>query len=515
LRALGKKGTIIWMKLRMILPALLAGAALYSAFAILKAPSRELKVLMDSSNPPSVYDPVSLGYTRDYFFSENLFSPLTGYSSGNELVSELAEKFEWAGGEAVFTMRPGLKTAGGRSIDAFDAEQSLKRAFVLGGTSYSFLGRMLCGRGSLKSLQDPCPGLEVRDGGRRLVMKFDGPKPFLFHLLTNIAYAVVPRGSVDPATLKITDYRNTSGPYYLDADLGLGDMVLKGNPAHYRYSKKMPRQVRIVSLKKYNTNEESLATLSSGTADYLTIGLVLKPEDKADFAAAHPGYSVHFTRPVRMIYIVFTDRGLKRLSREERFYIASKLRALYPSRRRMNESPYQLFAMEGALSKAQLEDIRARLTGGPDMVIKKRVEARRLYSYFWLDLDEIKKWLPGIAYADTAPLKDRKNPPKPDFFLLGSDIGYQDDIGLVLYYLGLEFFDLSPEGKEKWLAAYVACPGKKERMAMLRELHYKTLAGARAIPIGLMPYASIAREPWEFNYPAAIAGDHLWRLRRK
>ena len=73
---------------------------------------------------------------------------------------------------------------------------------------------------------------------------------------------------------------------------------------------------------------------------------------------------------------------------------------------------------------------------------------------------------------------------------------------------------MSPEKKEKWLAAYAAAPGKKERMAMLRELHYRTLKEARALPIGLMPYASLARGPWKFNYPAAIAGDHLWRLRR-
>lgn len=503
------------MKCRLSAPLLVLGAALcFAAACSWTAGQPELKVLVDSNNPPSVYDPAALNLTRDYFFSENLFSPLVGYSSENELVSELAERFWWSGDEAVFRMRSGLKTVDGSAIDAYDAEFSFKRAFVLGGTSYRFLSRMLCGRDVLKKIGDPCPGISVRDGGRTLALKLGKPKPYVFHLLANTAYAVVPRGSADPATLKITDYRNTSGPYFVESSAEGGDMVWKANSFHYRYSGRMPLEVRIVGEREYTPNEAALGLLEKGEVDYLPAFVVLKPEDKDDFAAAHAGYSVNFSRPIRMIYAVFTG-AMKRLSREERFFIARKLRSLYPLRRRMNDAPYQLFSMEGALSREQLAKVRAALDGSPELVIRKAVEARRLYSYFWLDGEEITKWLPGLVYADKAPYRLRKNPPPLDFFLGGGDIGYQEDVGLVLFYLEKEFFDMRPEEKEKWLAAYVAAGGKEERMLLLRELQYRTLAEGRVVPIGLMPYASLARRPWKFNYPAALAGDQLWRLRRK
>lgn len=496
-------------------PLLVLGAALYfSAGCSWRPEPQPLRVLVDSSATVSGYDPATLNLTRDYFFTENLFSPLTGYSSESELVSELAERFWWSGDEAVFRLRPGLKTVDGSAIDAHDAEFSLKRAFVLGGTSYRFLSRMLCGGDALKKISDPCPGIAVRDGGRTLALKLGEPKPYVFHLLANTAYAVVPRSSADPATLKITDYRNTSGPYFVESSAEGGDMVWKANPFHHRYSAGMPREVRIVGEREYTSNEAALALLDKGEVDYLPAFVVLKPEDKDDFAAAHGGYSVNFSRPIRMIYAVFSG-GMKRLSKEERFFIARKLRALYPKRRRMNETPVQLFNMEGALSRQQLAEVRAALDGGPELAIKKTVEARRLYSYFWLDGEEIAKWLPGLVYSDKAPARLRKNPPPLDLFLGGGDIGYQEDVGLVLFYLEKEFFDMRPEEKEKWLAAYVAAGGKEERMLLLRELQYRTLAEGRVVPIGLMPYASLARAPWKFNYPAALAGDHLWRLRRK
>lgn len=496
-------------------PLLVAGAALcFFAGCSWRPEPQPLRVLVDSSSTVSGYDPAALNLTRDYFFSENLFSPLLGYSSDNQLVSELAERFYWSGDEAVFIMRQGLKTAGGAQLDAYDAEFSLKRAFVLGGTSYRFLSRMLCGKDALKKIGDSCHGISVRDGGRTLALKLGAPKPYVFHLLANIAYAVVPRGSADPATLRLTDYRNTSGPYFVESSADGGDMVWKANPRHYRYSEEMPLEVRIVGEREYTSNEAALDLLDKGKADYLPAFVVLKPEDKDDFATAREGYSLHFSRPIRLIYAVFTG-GMKRLSKEERFFIARKLRSLYPLRRRMSEAPYQLFSMEGALSREQLAEVSARLDGGPEPVIRKTVEARRLYSYFWLDGEEISKWLPGLVYADKSPARLRKKPPPTDLVLGGGDIGCQEDVGLVLYYLEKEFFDMQPREKDKWLAAYVAAGGKEARMLLLRELQYRTLSEGRVAPIGLMPYASLARKPWKFNYPAALAGDHLWRLRRK
>lgn len=474
----------------------------------------ELRVFFNSAFPVSSYDPGRAYYAQDYLFLENVYSPLVEYSSGDELVSGAAASFGWAGGEAVFGMRPGLKTADGRPIDAYDAELSLKRAFIIGGPEQDLLKGLVCGPAPLKKLSDACPGLSVRDGGRTLAMKLPERKPFLFHLLANIPFAVLPRGSFDPATLKITDYRNTSGPYFVASEEPGGFWRLRANPFHYRYSPDMPQTVAAVPLTRYISNEEALATLTSGRADYLIIGLVRNPSEKFRFVEENRGYSASLTQPIRMVYAVFTDRGLKRLSRAERFLIGRKLRERYLAGRRMCEAPFQLFRMEGALSREQLAEVKGLLEGAPETKITKKVQAGWLTRYLFRKEDGVADILPNLTEPRNSNGQSGADAAGDDFFLNGGDVGGQDDIGLVSYYMDSEFFDMKPADKKAWLAHYVSVPGKRERAALLRDLQYRTLTEARVLPVALMGYSSVVRAPWKFDSPTMIAGDHFWRLRR-
>lgn len=502
------------MRCARIWPPLLLGAVFFAACNV-SGPSKvpELKVLLNSSRPVTVYDTSSIIYIPDYFFLENTYSPLLEYSSSDELVSGIAEQFGWVGNEARLRIRSGLKTIDGVTLDAADAELSLKRLFILGGAQYDYLRGLLCGGEGLGSLSDPCPGIEVRDSGRELVLKFSERKSFLFHLLTNITFAVIPKGAIDPVTLKIRDYRNTSGPYYVKSDAGNGNIELAANPYHYRYSEDMPQAVKIIPLTRRIENKDALDMLLNGEIDYLINGLVRSPDDKLGFVSLNPGYSVHFSQPVRLVYAVFTQNGLRKLTRAERFLVGAKLRQLYVARRKICESPDQIFRMEGALSREQLGEVRGYLNIAQDSVVKKKVRTLGVFGYFRKDWDIVKKYLPNIIDAEQSG--DKKSLEEPDIIINACDVGFQDDVGLISYYLSMEFFDLNAKQKKEWFASYAAAPDKKERMKILRELHYKTLSDARVMPLALLPYASVARKPWEFNSPGLVSGDNLWRLRKR
>lgn len=494
-----------------LLPPLLAGAAFFFLFARFGRPAPELKIFFNSSAPVAQYDPARASVNQHYVFLENTCSTLLEYSAAGELTSGLAETYRWRGAEALFTLRRGARTVDGRPIDAHDAEFSLKRLFILG-KSYGPLGGLLCGPAPLKNLADPCPGLRVLNGGRTLAMRFGERKDFLFHALTDISYAVVPRGSVSTATLAITDYRNTSGPYYVAADPGDGAWLLAANPFHHRYSRRMPQSVRAVPLRGMINNDQALARLGAGEFDYLMNNLVKNPADKLSFAQSHRGYGVHVTQPVRLLYVVFTPKGLRRLTKEERFFIARKIRQAYLAGRPMCTAPCQFFRLEGALSREQLAEVRARLETGADRPLRKTLTAGWLKQYLFRPEDDLAAWLPGLSTA--APAGAIGTEAGPDFFLNAGDTGFQDDIGLIANYLTLQFFDL-PEGeKKRWFEGFVSAAGKKERNELLRALQYRTLASGTALPVALMPYASLARKPWLFNYPAMFGSDNLWRLRR-
>lgn len=494
-----------------LLPPLLIGAAFFFLFICFGRPAPELKIFFNSSEPVTQYDPARADLNQHYVFLENTYSALLEYSAAGELTSGLAAAYRWHGAEARFTMRRGARTVDGRPIDAYDAEFSLKRLFIL--VKYNEpLGELLCGPSPLKSLTDPCPGLRVLDEGRTLSMQLGERKDFLFNALTDIRYAIIPRGSVSTATLAITDYRNTSGPYYVATDPGDGAWSLAANPLHYRHTAEMPQSVRAVPLKGLINNDQALARLGAGEFDYLMNNLVKNPADKLSFAASHRGYSVHVTQPVRLLYVVFTRKGLTRLTKEERFFIARKIRQVYLLGRPMCTAPYQFFWLEGALSREQLAESQALLEKGRLLAVDKKLTARWLKKNLFRTEDDLSAWLPNLSEVDPqAPMSMEAG---PDFFLNSGDIGFQDDISLIANYLSIKL-SMSEEEKKKWFASFVATPDKKARSGMLRDLQYQTITRGEALPVGLMPYASLARKPWKFNYPAMFGGDNLWRLRRE
>lgn len=489
------------------------GAVFFAVTAARRpGPPAELKVLSKADRPITAYDPANPRDNSDFFYLENLFSPLVEYSSDGSLVSGAAESFFWDGSTARFRMRAGLATASGRQITAHDAALSLKRLFVLGGEKYSFLSVALCGAPPA-SMSAPCPGLRAEDSGRSLAMEFPEQRTYLFRLLANINYSVIPVGSFDQKTLRLTNYRETSGPYFADSDGGGGKVNLKANPRHYRYSPAMPLLVAVTPVDERMPKAEVFRLVKEGAADYLTISLVRKPEDKLAFSRENRGYSVHLTRPLRLLSVVFTPKGRARLTREERFFIASRLRGIYLERNLTGEPPAQIFHLEGQLSRGQAARLREALAGNGRTALTRQVAAYRLYNYFPKDGEAIKKWLPGVVYADRQRKRSGRGP-APDFRIFSGEIGLQDDMALVLHYLDSDFFGLGAAEKKAWRRRYLSAADKRTRMDMLRELQFETMMEARTLPVGLMPYASLARGPWKFDYPEAIAGDQLWRLRR-
>ena len=117
------------------------------------------RVAFPHRRPASAYDPAKIPYDSHYFFLQNIYSPLVEYSLNGELVSAVAEKFQWIGTEAHFKIRPDLRTIDGDKIDANDAAMSFKRLFMIGGNTHGDLKRMLC-PGEITQFKRRMPGDE-------------------------------------------------------------------------------------------------------------------------------------------------------------------------------------------------------------------------------------------------------------------------------------------------------------------------------------------------------------------
>jgi hypothetical protein len=483
-----------------------------------------LRVAFPRHNSSSYYDPVKIHFASEYIFLENTFSPLVEYSVDGQLVSGVAEKFYWKGTDAYFEIRSDLKTIDGKKIDAYDVELSLKRLLILGGNTHGDLKSLICPNDKITKLTDTCSNIEVKDNGKTLVIKFSEIKPFLFPMLAAIDFAIIPKDSINLKTLKIIDYRNTSGPYYVKKDDPEGNIILSANPFHYHYSKNMPQEVYLIPSGKTN-RKESLDLFLNNKVDHITTTDKVYPVELIHFASQHKEINIHSTYPIHLYMVVFTNRGLKRFSDDERIKIGKAIKNLFLSLH-SNEPEYkpvnEIFPVfgEGSLNKEQVNEVINKYNKANEQkVLEKEILGWDPYSAIINKSEILKNTLPHLKLINIHKIPFLVNYKlekleEPDFYTFRSDVGFQEDIGLLSYYFSIDFFYLRGEEGKKWLKKYMSIPSKEERLNMLRELHYKTLITGSVIPIAMTPYAAIVRKPWKINFSKYHANNPIWRIQK-
>ncbi len=479
-----------------------------------------LRVAFPGRVSASKYDPAKIEYAMEYTFLQNIYSPLIEYSVSGELVSAIAERFGWRGTNAVFQIRKGLKTIDGDTVNAYDAEASLKRLFVIGGNTHGDLKNLLCPGTRLKSLQSVCEGIAVENNGTDLVLKFKKKKTFLFPMLAAMDFVVIPRKAIDPATLKIKDYRNTTGPYFVSKDGADGNITLSVNPGHFHWSPKIPQKVIIIPSKKGDALW-SVRMFSARKIDHIT------NKDSSDWAKINLAKedteaSLHLTYPIYLHALVFTKKGMKRLSENERITIARRLKSLFLKnylKRPGFEETKQVIPVfgEGGLSRKQLADIEKK-SGGVDTG-KPFVKGFICWNFFGASDLELKKEFPNGQFPWTGVIPDfvkdfREHGKEPDCYLFRGDTGFQEDIGFIYYYSGLDFFNIGEADKKRWLDKYISTRSKSERSGLLRAIHYKTLLDVKVVPVAVAPYSAVVRKPWRMSLSKFHANNPIWRIHR-
>lgn len=475
----------------------------------------------------SSYDPLKIQFSPEYVFLENIYSPLLETSINGEIVSGLAERFDWVGTELHFRMREGLKTIDAHPITARDAEASFKRVLLLQGGTHTDLADMVCPGKPLKHLDDPCAGMEVRDDGATLVLKLKKKNVALLKTFTSLDLAVIPVNSLDPKTLAIADYRNTSGPYYVEHDDPEGKIKLAANPAHYHYSKSIPQTVQLVPAGK-NGIRESLELFGQGKVDHIMSCDKAKPEILMEYAGTHKrDVDLHTTSPFNLHMIAFTRKGVSRFSEEERFKIGYGLRRIYLTRALhipgMEEAQQMVppFGTE-MLTEEQLSKINSIRRQAQDTeVIPQKILAWNLSigNLYAEDADALKKYFPNmrIEIGKSVPaLTDFKKAgiEEPDLMFVTIDMGFEESVGRMSYTTNAGLFYSPGMDVKEWVGRYMATEDKNQRITMARNIHYETLAHACSIPMVWSPYAAIVRKPWRMDFSKIYPSSYLWRIHR-
>ncbi len=483
--------------------------------------STEIRVAFPYDKGAKFYEPTRIHLAPEYIFLENTFSPLVELSPKDAAIKPgVAESWSWNGSELRLKIRPGLKTIDGHAITAKDAEFSLKRILVKTGNTHGNFQSLVCGASEIKSIDDKCEGIRVE--GDDLVLKVAGKSAFILPMLTGIDFAVIPKGSVDPKTLDIVDYRNTSGPYYVSHDDEGGRIELSLNKRHYHANDKIPQTIKLYPVDRTDKTA-SLKLFQDQKVDLVTTIDAARPEEVISLANKVQGATLHTTANLRSIVLIFTARGMKELNADQRLTIGNKVReALIPHFKTLPgyEVAEQYFPSysEGALSKEIVQDIKKlAMSRSSKIEIPLKMSVVRVgdVSVF---RSLLKDKLPTTQVEEgqnvPAFTKYASESEMPHMFIGGPDTGYSEDISLISYALVSGIFGMTEKERAAWLAHYMAEPEKENRLKLLRKIHETSLREGSLIPLLACPYTALAQNGWQIGLSQLFANNPIWLIKR-
>lgn len=509
------------MKKIIISFLLFLGVLVTSTLMNKNSKSSELRVAFPSDKASSKYEPTKIHLGHEYIFLENVFSPLVEIDpKSGQIIPGLAKSYEWKNDDLILEIRTDSKTVSGNLVTADDVEFSLKRLLVLSGNTHGNFKDLVCPNVEFKNLDQPCEN--IRRDGNRIILHAGKRKAFLVSMLAAIDFAIIPKDSVDPKTLAITNFKETSGPYFVVSEEPGGKILLKANPNHYRFSSDLPQNIRLVPINP-ETQSASLALLEKNEVDHLTTIDSTKAEEVLMFSKTHSGFELHSTHKIRNLSIVFTEKGLKTFTTKQRHIIGNKIRLAFEEilKSKVTYSKTDEFfspTADGGLSKDDKQKIeKSFVTSNESITTPLLIGAIRGGEVSnWAN--EIKKQLPSadVYREDNVPdfKKYNSEKEKPHAFIASTDTGFMEDINLISYTMAAGFFGLSKEERQKWLAEYMENDNKTERVNKLREIHLRSLVEANMVPIAVAPFMAIIRKPWKMGLSELYANNQLWLIKQ-
>ena len=481
--------------------------------------NRTLRVAFPVQRKSLSYEPTDIRLGYEYIFLENVFSPLVEIDPKGSIQPGVAEKADWINDELRLTIRDNLKTASGTLITAADVVFSLKRLLVLSGNTHGNFKDLICPGHTLKSVDDDCPG--IRSDSNFVYLNAKERKPFLLPMLAAIDFAVIPKSSCDLVTLAIVNFKETSGPYFVSDDDGNGNIELKLNTNHYHAANDIADTIKLVGMDS-KIQGASLKALVDNQVDLLTTIDTVKADELIKFVKKDSEYSIHTTMKIRTMALVFTERGEKEFTAAERRYIGERINTAFL--KIYNDSPgfekrEEFFPSlgEGGLTKEQhskLVAIRSSGSVAPKQSIRIGLMKRGSFEAWQKPiLDELPL---ADCYHESGPpdlKKDLKPEDMPHAFVVSTDTGYKEDIGLISFSLNAGFLGIKKSAREKWLANYMSINDKNVRVQKLKELHYEALASPIIVPFMATPYAALVRKPWRMELSELYANNPLWLIK--
>lgn len=475
---------------------------------------KDLRVayLIDKTVSESAIDPAKIELVKQANLVRSLYGRLIEFSENGSITPSLAESLNVNGNVITFKIRNGLFAHNHQAITAKDAAYSFKRLLVLKSNLHASLEQFLC-EGDLHSVEQSCPGIEWHGSSLILKTKKASYVEFLIPLLANVDFSIIPYGSIDwgDKNLKIIDYKNTSGAYFVEKDYSSENkVILKRNDSNPNL--KADSAERIILIKA--GFDEAASLFKDDKVDLIPTIYQYSEQFLNETEAIRS--DIHKSMPVRIWFAKFFKDQNHNFTQSELKYIAQKLKSYLPtSSFDSGFSPTnQLFP---TLSEADLTDVQKTeinrfwaLRDGTPPNKKFRI---------WVPITKVKalqeafKDLPTIEfYYDKVAPWNLAEKDRPNAYIIATDSTFFEDLSVINYNLSMGSFGYSKSESDKWINTYINTLDKSKRINLLKDLHFGLLKSLEVVPLGFTPYIAISRNGWKIKFSKYYAGSPLWSV---
>lgn len=458
-------------------------------------------------------DPAKIEVIQQALLIDNLYGHLVEYDDNGALQAGIAETFYWRGNSLVFEFSKKVKTQSGRYIDANDAAASIRRALKLGQTTHSDLSYFLCPNLESNRATSACEAVTIEGNKLVLNLKDEKFKPFVLQTMAADDYVIVPEDAIEKNSLKIKDFKQTSGPYYLES-AAEDKWILKKNSEHYALLANSPSEVILV-----NTDPKSASDLFiDDEVDIITTLNNLTKKKFSEIEAKVPDLHLSKTMDIKLFYMQFSPKAQKELSLKNRVSLAGKFRQLMDQKYSLPifANPTNRFFLDqssGKLSNDQVAKLDPFLRQSADTPFVKKVT---FYFYKSLaHLFNIFREIPEIDPIEVDHLPfSQKLEDRLDLFLATTDTSYGENLSLLNYNFTQGTFGLNKDQGNAWLDKYISLQDPEERSQLLQSLHFDSLTNGVIFPLYKAPYTAIGRNGFRIRLSPIYASTHFWKIEK-
>lgn len=493
----------------------LSGAFLFAViFFLQRKKDMETKVTIPVGLAFSLegLDPTNVVDAQQSNLLRSLYSTLLYFDTNGRIRVGAAEKFEVKENTIRFYMRKDLKTSAGDLLTAKDVYLSFKRLLVLNKNTHGKLTDFIKCDLVPKAITSECDGIRFEENIFEIDLKEAKYVSYFLPVLASPDFSILPEKAVDyTGSLKIKNYRNTSGPYYVDT-VNQGKTVFRVNKGHYLIDERNPEIIEFIA-----AGDDRNERFKNGEFDVIpTYHTIYLPdiERLGDLSR----YNIHQTMPIKLFKVSFTPKGRKNLSREERLSIGAQLKksfcTSFPGYKDFKPTnDFFTVVGEGSLSSEQQKKIEESYSKF-EKALNREITAD--ISVTWAEkAKSIVEKIPHMKFVELTITNGTLVEPSPDAYVISTDAGGFDNISLLSYLQSLGELGMTDSEFSSWLSDYFDTTDTSARLDKFRDLHFNMLYNAHVIPIGVEPYYGIARKPWKIEAYQMFAGSPFWTIKRE